>query len=295
MSLLLDRSLQFEVEYTEQLKNEIKEWSQSVKSYVSPINMFLSWLDLNKKTKLSIEDVEEYRDYLLNAHVQYKPRTIVNKLTVVKKLYLQLSRFHPTAYYVERELRDIKSQVQIEHRGALDHRIFTKDELSNFYSNARPRFRSVLSALMISGVRISELFQLNLNEIELNPDLNLYIQVVKSKTGIRQLELTPEVYENVIKSWKRYIDDSGNVFSREYTLKAFNKAVNREIKKYTTKSLSAHATRHTIGTTMVNEGVDYSEIQDVLAHKDISTTIRYYVKRNRSEKRSQIQRKLANV
>jgi integrase/recombinase XerC len=141
------------------------------------------------------------------------------------------------------------------------------------------RDRAILELLYSSGLRVSELVGLNLNQL----DLDLGSVRVMGKG--RKERIVP-VGVKAVEALKAYLEERGvlkgddPIFINSFGGRLTARSVGRLIKKYTRHSgifrkVSPHSLRHTFATHLLDAGADIREIQEMLGHSSLSTTQRY--------------------
>jgi integrase/recombinase XerD len=139
------------------------------------------------------------------------------------------------------------------------------------------RDRAILELLYSSGLRVSELCQLKISDIDDN-----YIRVRKGKGGKERIVPVGSHALLAIDRYMTFREDSpnenlfislrGKILSRDVVwklVKRYAKKANIE------KEISPHTFRHTCATDLLRNGADLRIIQDILGHADISSTQRY--------------------
>lgn len=155
------------------------------------------------------------------------------------------------------------------------------------------RDRAMLETLYASGLRVSELVELKVLQI------NLQMGVVKLMGKGAKERLVP-LGEEAVDWIKRYLETARtNILSAKVTDAVFvtgrGSAMTRQmfwqlIKKYALTSgikqaISPHTLRHAFATHLINHGADLRVVQLLLGHSDISTTQIYtHVARERLKK-----------
>ena len=151
------------------------------------------------------------------------------------------------------------------------------------------RDRAIFELLYASGLRVSELVGLNLDDIDREAQM-LRVRgkgrkeriVPYGKKAQQTLEeycgMRPQLLAGARRSTGK---DSGSAVFLNYTGRRLQvRAVNRIVKKYT-KVLAGnwnahpHAFRHAFATHLLTEGADLRAIQELLGHKSLSTTQKY--------------------
>jgi integrase/recombinase XerC len=139
---------------------------------------------------------------------------------------------------------------------------------------------AMLELLYSSGLRVSELVGINLNNLDLD---NMTVKVL----GKGNKERIVPVGSKAGEALKEYLyarlemhptGDHLFVNSRGDRLNV--RSVDRIIKKYAAlagipKNVSPHVLRHTFATHLLGGGADLRAIQEMLGHKSLSTTQRY--------------------
>jgi integrase/recombinase XerD len=142
------------------------------------------------------------------------------------------------------------------------------------------RDRSMLETLYSSGLRVSELVPLNLNQINLSDGV---VRVLGKGAKERVLPLGEEAVDWIA----RYLEDgrpallSGRLSDAVFVTK-LGSSMSRQafwnlIKKYVLvsdikKQVSPHTLRHAFATHLLNHGADLRSVQLLLGHSDVSTT-----------------------
>lgn len=143
------------------------------------------------------------------------------------------------------------------------------------------RDKAMLELIYASGIKVSELIALNVSDVE--PDIG-YLKCVKSnniriipigKTCIscirKYLELSrPHLAAEEEKSL--FVNRSGKAMSRQ----GFWKIVKQyAAKAHIEKEITPHTFRHSFATHLLENGADLASLQEMLGHKDISSTQAY--------------------
>ena len=142
------------------------------------------------------------------------------------------------------------------------------------------RDRAMLETLYASGLRVSELVELQINEVNLTVGV---LRVVGKGGKERLVPLGEQASEWIEKylSWardsliKQQVSDAVFVTNRGSGMT--RQAFWHLIKKYALQAginsdLSPHTLRHAFATHLLNHGADLRSIQMLLGHSDLSTT-----------------------
>ncbi|MDD5561058.1 MAG: tyrosine recombinase XerC [Candidatus Omnitrophica bacterium] len=159
----------------------------------------------------------------------------------------------------------------------------TEDEVSKLIESAFARGeadilglrdRAVLEAFYSSGLRISELVGLNLDDID-------FIGGILKIRGKGKKERVVPVGEAALMAIKKYLDrrkkQSSAVFLNRNSRRITTRGVRYILVKYlrlagTKPGVSAHTFRHSFATHLLNRGADLRTVQELLGHANLSTT-----------------------
>lgn len=142
------------------------------------------------------------------------------------------------------------------------------------------RNKSLLELLYATGLRISELINLEFKNIDLN-DCIVRIMGKGSKerivpindTAIKYLKIYVKDYRHCLVKKEQnnyvYLNNHGKKMTRQGVFKMLKKRTEEANIK---KVVSPHTLRHSIATHMLENGADLRIIQEFLGHESISTT-----------------------
>ncbi len=143
------------------------------------------------------------------------------------------------------------------------------------------RDRAMLETMYATGVRVSELVDLNINDIDFMSEM-LHIRGKGKKERIAPI--TPTAL-----AWiRRYMDmrradpraaafDQQAVFVNKHGQRLSTRSVRRKLDKYLSQcgldaAISPHTLRHSFATHLLNRGADLRSVQELLGHQSLSTT-----------------------
>jgi integrase/recombinase XerC len=247
-----------------------------------------SGMYLNSAGVVEIEKVDRLaiRKYMSFLHRKNKKSSIARKISTLRSFFKYLIREQvissnpaksvstpkvektlPTTLTVDEAFRLMESPKSIPEKS------------SDVAKENRLRDRAILELLYSSGLRVSELVGLNLNQL----DSDLGIARVMGKG--RKERIVP-VGGKAIEAVKAYLEDRGvfrgedPIFINSFGGRLTTRSVGRLIKKYARHSgifrkVSPHSLRHTFATHLLDAGADIREIQEMLGHSSLSTTQRY--------------------
>jgi integrase/recombinase XerC len=143
------------------------------------------------------------------------------------------------------------------------------------------RDKAMLEVLYSSGIRVSELVELEM------ADLDLQEGVLRVRGKGRKDRLTP-IGSQAIKAVQRYFElrsvepkcqgpAAKRVFLNKHGEALSTRSVRRKLDKYLMAAgldpgISPHTLRHSFATHLLNNGADLRSVQELLGHQSLSTT-----------------------
>ena len=253
-------------EYIEYL-NDIKGYSSNtITSYKNEIKQYLKYLS---DKNINYYETEEYVKYL-NKN-KYAKSSINRKIASINKFYewcqernyLKETKYKKIKYIKqEKKLPDILTSNYI-------------NKLLNSLPTENPknlRDRTIIELLYSSGLRVSEITNLRINDIKNNGS----IKVLGKGNKTRILPMTNEAYK-LIDSW---ITNSRSFYENEKSSDYLfigvrgSKISAREVQRIVRSKLGTfpHSIRHSFATHLLDGGADLRVVQEMLGHSDPSTT-----------------------
>ena len=150
------------------------------------------------------------------------------------------------------------------------------------HSNVTVLERVVIELLYSCGLRVSELTNLKINDIDLSSKyVRCFGKGSKERLipmGKKAIDALQEYYSFRIFLLKKYnlntkkllINDSGRYVTRQDIYNIIHKK-GKEINK----NISPHTLRHSFATHLLENGADLRVVQELLGHSDVSTTQLY--------------------
>lgn len=261
-------------EFIDYLRFEKKYSENTISSYKRDLNKINSYLkkDFIKLTKADIQK------YIQNLSKNESSNTISRTISSLKSFYkfLEINKYtntNPLTTIISpktaRKLPKVLSEEEVNK--LLD---------INLNNDFDYRNKAMLELMYSSGLRVSELINLTVNDVDLKNSL-VRIFGKGSKERIVPLnDYATEALNNYIlyhrpKLFKQkesnylFLNNHGNQMTRQ----GFFKTLKKITKEKGIKSeLSPHTLRHSFATHLLKYGADLRSIQELLGHSDISTT-----------------------
>ena len=252
------------------LSNKTKE------SYYNDLNIYKEYLKENNKTNvLSITD-QDIKNFL-KLRDKESTSTIAHNLTVIKSFHQYLYKQNITkkdiSEFIDRPKMK-KSIPRVLSEEDVDKLLDIKLETVYDYRN-----KAMLELMYATGLRVSELINLELNDIDLLEGIVIILgkgskeRVVPiGDYAIKYLKMYLEHRNELIKGenpTKLFLNNHGKPITRQGFFKILKKLLKE---KGLNEEVSPHTLRHSFATHLVNRGADLRSIQEMLGHSDISTT-----------------------
>ena len=168
-----------------------------------------------------------------------------------------------------------------------------------YNEHTRARDLAILSLFLGTGIRVSELVGINLDDL----DFSINGFIVTRKGGNQAILYFPDEVAQVLKDYLKLRMELTPAPGHEQALflslqnrRISVRAVQMMVKKYATlaaplkKHLSPHKLRSTFGTNLYHETGDIYLVADVLGHSDVNTTRRHYAAMSDDRRRMAAQR-----
>ena len=259
--------------YLDYLKYERKLSENTVLSYSYNLKEFL--LYINKKNILTL-DTDNIRDFLYQDSIKAKTRA--HYLTVINSFY---------NYLINNDYIKISPTTTIK-LPKLEKKLpeyLTIEEVDKILSinPTKPidyRNMAMLETLYATGMRVSELCNLKINNIDFDECIIRVFGKGKKErivpmndTAKNALETYINEYRNFLLKSKNseyvFINNFGSVISRQGFFKILKKICEDN---GITKHVSPHTLRHSFATHLLNNGADIRVIQELLGHSNLTTT-----------------------
>ena len=264
--------------YLNYIKLEKRLSKNTYDNYELDLNCFRNYFKNKRFDNITENDIVNYLSYLKNEK-NMVPRTIERHLTTLRGLFKYLVKMNIINYDITKNIDNLKIGRHLPTVLSIDE----VDELMNI-SLDNPfnyRTKAMLELMYGSGLRVSELVNLTINDIDLYNN-TILIQGKGNKERIVPLgEYSKEYLEKYLMVRNSLIKRKNgnpdelflNNHGRPITRNGFNFLLNNLLKeKGIDKKITPHTLRHSFATHMLDNGADLRTIQELLGHSDIVTT-----------------------
>ena len=264
--------------YEEWLAHEKKAAANTLCSYMRDLRQFSQWIagEHLELTQTTQEDIKAYTDYL-GKHGK-SDATSVRSVAALKSFFKYMLIIHAvplnpakgfTPTRIERKLPSILTNKEVD--------LFLEQPDVSDAKGCRDK--AMLEVLYATGIRVSELIDLNVQDVNLSLG---FIHCV----GRRKERMVP-LYRGAVKALESYVREvrpqlledpqetalfvnmNGDRMSRQ----GFWKIVKHyQEKAGISKDITPHTLRHSFAAHLLENGADLKSIQEMLGHADISST-----------------------
>lgn len=254
----------------------------TIKSYRQDLTKFTIFLE--KQSMTNIEEVDQQTIRLFLAYLResgYAASTTSRIISTLKKLFVYLLKegrvaLNPLALI--QSPKNIHRLPKVLNMQQVDALLNAPDTTTSWGL----RDRAILEVMYATGLRVSELIGLTIDELHL--DLG-FLQTIGKGNKERIVPLGEEAeylvseYLALIRpsfaqkskqpSAAVFLTERGNAFTRQ--------GIWKNLKKYVALAnidfeVSPHMLRHSFATHLLENGADLRMVQELLGHSDISTT-----------------------
>ena len=257
---------------------------KTLKAYRIDLTQFLSKMPVDNASAITPFIIE---NHIAGLHQVYKPKTAKRKIASLKAFFRYLEyrdlidknpfnkisvKFRePTVLPKTIPLRTVERFLQVIYRQQ-------KESKTNYQRVNAIRDAAVIETLFATGMRISELCSLRINDVDLY-DHVILIHGKGSKERMIQIGS-----DDVIDLLARYnalfekqMQMCGHFFANQNGSALSDQAIRRMINKYASLAaielhITPHMFRHTFATSLLEADVDIRYIQEMLGHSSINVT-----------------------
>ena len=251
-------------------------------SYKNDLNMYKAFLhqkNISNPEKISSADVIEFIEYLQKKDHD-EITTVARKLTTIKNYHAYLEKEKIAPINVTLGIKRPKLKKTIAKTLSMDD-INTLLDI-NLLTPFDYRNKAMLELVYGTGLRVSELVNLTLNNIDFT---NCIIRIVGKGNKERiiplgeysmyylnlYMEKRPLLEKNNLGE-KLFLNNHGKGITRQGFFKILKNLLEE---KHLNVEASPHTLRHSFATHLLEGGADLKSIQEMLGHSDISTTRMY--------------------
>jgi integrase/recombinase XerC len=239
--------------------------------------------------RIAASDADDIRQFLehLSSH-SYSPATMARKIATLRSFYKwahkrSLIGQNPmTMIRTPRQAKRLPKAITVEQ---IERLLSAPDDREALGA----RDRAMLETLYSTGLRVSELVQLDLD------DLDEAGEALRVRGKGKKERLVP-LGSHALAAIRRYLSVLGNderfagvwsadqterpMFLNKHGKRLSSRSVRRKLDKYLREvgldpGISPHTLRHSFATHLLDNGADLRSVQELLGHQSLSTTQAY--------------------
>lgn len=266
--------------FKDYLKSEKGYSEHTVSSYIDDIYTLVHFLDNEQFGDLLTVSQRIARFYIATLHENYSPTSIARKISSLRSLYNFLIK--------DGLIKDNPfSEVELPKKEKKLPKFIYPDEISSILDTieldkpADKRNKLILEFLYGTGVRVSELSNIKLTDIDYSQNLVLI-------HGKGSKDRYVPIHDNLLREIQEYIITTRNQFIKNnvdnkslflnyrgttLTPRGVRLIINNVLEKSgETLKISPHTLRHSFATHLLNAGADLRSVQELLGHEHLSST-----------------------
>ena len=257
---------------------------KTIKAYRIDLIQFYNEISISDPCKIAPYDLEKYIEKM---HRKYKPKSVRRKIASIKAFFHYLE-------YKNIILQNPFNKIQIHFREPVilpktiplyivEEFLFTiykqrSAAKTNYQKRNALRDAAIVELLFSTGIRISELCNLKISDVNL---IDGVILIYGKGSKERILQIGNSSVLNILKEYKNdfynEIVQCNHFFSSQSGKPLSDQSVRRMINKYASLSsidlhITPHMFRHTFATSLLEADVDIRYIQEMLGHSSINIT-----------------------
>ena len=284
--------LQLIEDFTTYLVNYRNLSKLTVRNYKNDLKNFKDFINLDNNILLKNIDKSLIRKYVHYLNTQTYERSSINrKLSVLRSFFNYVSAnsdfdeitiFMISKSKMQKKLPSIISTEQTQ-------RLLSSIDVTNI---SGVRDRALIETLYTTGMRVSEISSLNIDDIFDKNKIKLLGKGAKPRVVF--MSDTARIWiDHYIKLCSQKFKNLQNnaLFLNKFGARLSVRSIQKLVKKYGYKSgigisLHPHLLRHTFATQMLSNGADLRTVQTLLGHSKVSTTQIYTQVANNDMKKS---------
>lgn len=275
-------------EFLQHLKYERNMSPHTLRNYESDLEQFRQFLfGIEKRDDLPVEQIDRLtiREWMAILHTAGKKKaSIARKLASLRTLFQFLIREGKLESNPAKMVATPKIERKLPNHLSMEDAV-RLIETPDANTDLGRRDRAILEFLYATGIRVGELVNIDLTDIDLRERM---VRVL----GKRRKERIVPFHEHALQALMHYLTESRPVFLNNSPLtvrddkacflnyqgtRITTRSVGRMIDKYIKQcadvhKISPHSLRHTFATHMLDSGADLRDIQELLGHARLSTT-----------------------
>ena len=250
--------------------------NNTLESYKRDLLIFLEYNKNKDINEITSDDLKKYIKYLNDKKLN--ERSISRNISCLKSFYKFL--------VIEKKVNDNVANTLFipKTKKALPKTLSEEDVFKlldiNLIDNYSYRNKAMLELIYATGIRVSELVNLKLQDVDLEQEIIRIFGKGRKERVVpigeyASISLKEYIHKYRILMLKTYNNDYLflNNHGNQMTRQGFFKIIKKIAEEKNIKSeISPHILRHSFASHLLKYGADLRTIQELLGHSDISTT-----------------------
>lgn len=241
------------------------------KSYGKDIKYMLGYIN-KEESDITLADLLDWVNWMQEKG--NSSATIARRIGTAKRYF---------SFLVDIEVLDADPSVKLTAPKVVNkvEPTLTSDEIQRILACAKnPRDKAIIATLASTGMRISELINIKLDDFDGND-----VYIIGKGNKRRLIHINDKAMGYINDYLKVRKDGVDNLFVSNQHTPMLADNINRTLKRLANKAgveknIHNHSLRHLWATSMLDHGVSLERIQLCMGHSDISVTTRYARIRN---------------
>lgn len=261
-----------EIPIKELILRSFAEWlisqnksDSTAKTYVGVISQFLQWFQA-EVNKIETHHIQDYLDYLDRSN---KSAGTIEKHFMAITVFSRFINKPDIVFGIVRKAKE-KNDERPESLDKLEQEALLKE----VEADGHLRNVAIVYTLLHTGIRVSELCDLNNHDIQTDDDDDRKYLVVRDSKGDidRKIPLS-KVSSKHIRVYKESLKgETEALFISSVNQRITPRSVQYMLSKY---DVHPHKLRNTFCQNLVDNGIDIQTVSKLVGHKDLNMTKRY--------------------
>lgn len=261
-------------DFLEYLEVEKNRRQKTIENYDHYLSDFISWSGIESPSQITAEPVRKYRVHLnrrLSRNGKPLKKNTQDYYVIALRSFLK--------YLAKRDIESLAAEkIELGKTSTREVEFLEREEIERLFAAVKGdkisdfRDRAILELLFSTGLRVSELVNLNRENVNLKRG---EFSVRGKGDKIRIVFISEPAKKALEKYLKKRKDVEKALFVKN--LRLTPRSVQRIVRKYAVragivKKVTPHTLRHSFATDLLRNGADLRSVQEMLGHSNISTT-----------------------
>lgn len=253
---------------------EIDSSPETVKAYTSDTRKFAKWYSETTGTlpdmySVGPLDIAEFKRYLMNKN--QKPATINRAVISLSALFKYLDIPNPA--------KDIKLLQEVKAAPKSLNRKELLALIRSVRASGKIRDIAIVTLLLHTGIRVSELCALNTDDIVLR-ERSGTVTIRSGKGNKRRRVPLNSTVRNALNEWLDTRENNSKaLFNGKGSNSLSTRAIGYLLEKYSYRAglekVTPHVLRHTFCKSLIDAGESLDRVATLAGHENLNTTARY--------------------